>query len=109
MRGRLDSDVVRHPSYPRDLPDRRFGFRTFSPPSHAACEACHARKDLDVHGRGNWQVMVQRTARVEEDIDVGPMRLAGVSSCHEDTSRLSNRRKVQCGDRANWFERLVTQ
>ena len=94
MCGRLDGNVVRHPSYPRNLPDRGFSFCTFSPPPDAACEARHSRKDLDVYGRGNGKVMVQRTARVEEDIDVGPVRLARDSSCHEDTSRSSNRRGV---------------
>jgi hypothetical protein len=94
MCGRLYGDVVRHSSYPRNLPDRGFGVRTFSPPPDAACEARHARKDLDVHGCGNREVVVQRPARVEEDIDVGPVRLARVSSCHEDTSRFINRRGV---------------
>jgi hypothetical protein len=94
MRGRLDGDVVRHLSDPGDLPDRGFSFCTFSPPPHAAREARHPTDDLDVHGRGNWEGMVQRTARVEEDIDVGAVRLARNSSCHEDTPRLSNRHGV---------------
>ena len=70
MCGRLDGDLVRHSTHPGNLPDGSFGFRTFSPPPHAACEARDPTEDLDVHGRWDRQLVVQRAARVEEDIDV---------------------------------------
>jgi hypothetical protein len=69
-------------SYAGHLADRRLGFRTLSPPPHAAREARHAVKHLDVHGGWERKAIVQGATRVEEDVDIAALRTARGRSCH---------------------------
>jgi len=94
MCGCLDGDMVRHSTYPGDLPDGRFCFRTFSPPPHAASEARHPTEDLDVHGGWDVQLVIQRAARVEEHIDVRAVGRAADLSSHSAPLSVSFRHTV---------------
>jgi hypothetical protein len=96
--------MVRHSPYPGNLPDGSFCFRTFTPPPHAACKARHPTEDLDVHGRWDRQLVVQRAPRVEEDIDVRTARRAADRSSHT-TPLLVHSERLSCVDRANLLAR----